>query len=97
MRPQWAAGCQPFTAAGIARVRDFVRERAELGWSDGESCSEPGSATGHAVELGDDGFEFRGSPTTPPWYWDSIIAELSVGEIEAARELSASLPSAADA
>lgn len=78
LHPEWVGTKRGFDERGLLDARAMVREREEAG------LSGPGSAK---VKLSSDGFLLGGEPVTPPRHWESLLAELSPQQVQAAKKL----------
>ena len=79
LHPEWVGTHRGFDSGDVQKVREMVDERIGAGrW--GPETKQ--------VELTSDGFVFAGQPVTPPWHWQTLIADMSPQEMKEAKTLS---------
>jgi ectoine hydroxylase-related dioxygenase (phytanoyl-CoA dioxygenase family) len=80
LHPELVATRSGFSRRALRQVHAMLDERAGAGLS--------GPTTAH-VEFTPDGFVFTGEPSTPPWHWQTLLAEQNAQQVRAAKTLSA--------
>jgi len=78
--PDWIGHKRCFTPEAFEMVNQMIEDRKALGW---------GGLEGAQLEITDEGLLYTGQPTTPPRYWDTLIARMSPEEMAAKRNLEA--------
>ena len=79
LHPEWVGTHRGFDSGDVQKVREMVDERIGAGrW--GPETKQ--------VELTPDGFVFAGQPVTPPWHWQTLIADMPPQEMKEAKTLS---------
>jgi phytanoyl-CoA hydroxylase len=78
LHPGWVGTKRGFGDNDVDAARGMVAERV------GAGLSRLGGAN---VELTSDGFVFGGEPLTPPRHWETLLADLTPQQVQAAKKL----------
>jgi phytanoyl-CoA hydroxylase len=78
LHPDWVGTKRGFAEGDIHVAQAMLEERVRAG------LSGPGTA---GVELTPHGFVFAGEPVTPPWHWQTLIAERAPQQVRATKTL----------
>jgi ectoine hydroxylase-related dioxygenase (phytanoyl-CoA dioxygenase family) len=78
LHPEWASTKRGFAPSDIERARAMIDERARFRMSASDTAG---------CRLTTEGFVFPREPATPPRHWEALVAELSPGQVRAAKTL----------
>jgi phytanoyl-CoA hydroxylase len=78
LHPEWVGTNRGFAEGDIEDVQAMVEERQRAGLSGPEAGN---------VELTSDGFAFTGEPVTRPRHWETLLADLTPQQVQAAKKL----------
>jgi phytanoyl-CoA hydroxylase len=78
LHPEWAGSKRGFAERDMQQAQMMLEERVRGGLSGLDDAQ---------VKLTSDGFVFGGEPITPPRHWETLLADLTPHQVQAAKKL----------
>jgi ectoine hydroxylase-related dioxygenase (phytanoyl-CoA dioxygenase family) len=78
LHPEWVGAKRGFAGRDMERAQMMLEERVRGGLSGLDDTQ---------VKLTSDGFVFAGEPITPPRHWETLLADLTPQQVQAAKKL----------
>jgi ectoine hydroxylase-related dioxygenase (phytanoyl-CoA dioxygenase family) len=78
LHPEWAGSKRGFAERDMEHAQMMLEERVRGGLSGLDDAQ---------VKLTSDGFVFAGEPITPPRHWETLLADLTPQQLQAAKKL----------